>query len=186
MGNVGLKVVDLSGTKGNAAKCIIGSRMTLMCPGCYTLYRCSARGIMSVRTENKDCDLIVRPAVHIQCRRCSYEGNAVILDNGIAECVSILNKHGYTTELSCDGHELEHCYDSSMRYRTFIKFVPGVEWIAVPEGWSYRGQFLETYTDMPFKRAERINSLKVSLSCLEQRNRRTCRKTPCIGLIFVL
>ena len=155
----GAEVLSFAGTIGSIAKVSVGSRLTIMCPCCYNLYRLSADGSITIRTDDgENCDLIVRPAIHIQCTHCEYEGDAIILDNGIAACVSLLNRMGFKTEMSCDGHYSEAKNRNGV-YRTFIKFAMDSPKPTVPEGWEYNGMFLESYNDSHISRRLAIGSL---------------------------
>lgn len=123
----------------------MGTRLTIMCPNCYALYRLFGAGNISVGTlDGVECDLMVVPAIHIQCNHCKFDGTTIKLDNGIAECVSLVNKLGYPTEMSCDGHTDERDPGTGL-YRTYIKLREGVAQFQTAQGWNWRGQFLESY-----------------------------------------
>lgn len=154
----GMKAYEHDAGDGTYDKITVSNRITLMCPQCYKLYRCTAGGYIFAQTDNdKWCDMLIHPVFHIQCPECGYEGDAVILDNGIAECVALFNKLGNETEMCCDGH----AGDGGKRgkYRSFIKFLHTPNLPNLPVPWEVKDLFLEAYTNTEIERNMAIKSL---------------------------
>lgn len=157
----GIQTIRIDSRDGNSATLQMGEKLTIMCPQCFKLYRLKAWGSLAISTINReDCDLLVAPRIHIQCNACDYEGEAVTLDNGIAEAVAMFNILGYKTEMSCDGHEDGYGLAEGVKYRTFILFEtePALDFSVGK--WHTDGKFLELYSNSDADRLHNIQLLK--------------------------
>ena len=80
--------------------------MKIMCDKCYNIIDLGDIGIdMSPEViPNTDNALLVK-GIRCNCKCCPNESANIIIDDNIAEFISILNKKGYRTVQSCEGHK---------------------------------------------------------------------------------
>lgn len=80
--------------------------MKVMCDKCYNIIDLGDIGIdMSPEViPNTDNALLVKGIV-CNCECCPNESANIIIDDNIAEFISILNKKGYRTVQACEGHK---------------------------------------------------------------------------------
>ena len=104
---------------------------SLYCRECHTLYELKGvvlHNITAVDTALKSSDFSL---YNIQCKNC---GNLmIVLDKEISEDIALLNKKGYTTEFSCQGHSLEDCSyiafdDKATKALLDKKIIPPDKW----------------------------------------------------------
>lgn len=111
-----------------------------MCPACFNIVHVKQAGEMyaSIRETALASGLIIAPAYTMDCNICGSCVHAVQLEEPIAHAVSMLNKKGYMTEMSCCGH-----HDDS-KPRAFIKFQEYHTFYELPGTWRQNGVFLES------------------------------------------
>lgn len=132
------RVLTLS-QSGNRCSCILGYNAVLMCPKCYELYNINQVGTIFANT-GINIDLLVSVKYSIQCKTCGYRVSPITLDPPIASAVSILNRCGYKTNMSCGGHNGDKINTA------FIKFDETPKFITLPELWSIKDLFLRADT----------------------------------------
>lgn len=135
---------------GKVCTCSLGSRVALMCPSCFDVYRITQTGNITAISDSS-IDLLVRPAYHIQCSNCDKYEDAIVLDDEIADAVSLLNKIGLLTEMCCSGHITDKINGP------FIKFKQDYGFKSLPDGWYTDGVFIRASVDIREEAIDRLN-----------------------------
>ena len=92
---------------GKTSHLAINGTIGIMCAYCYNTTLISGNCSIDFKKEddldNTEINLELKPAMY--CRKCKVVDNGIILDPNITEIVSVLNKKGYKTKGSCEGHK---------------------------------------------------------------------------------
>ena len=80
--------------------------MKVMCDKCYNIINLGNIDIdLSPQVIPGTNNALLTKGVAVNCERCPNESANIVLDDNIAEVISLLNKKGYMTYGCCEGHE---------------------------------------------------------------------------------
>ena len=83
-------------------------RVKHMCSHCYTLLEgdmiVEFRSVVRNYPSDIDKGIVIDPIAIGVCPYCGHDGEFVCIDFKLAETISLLNKKGYRTKYSCEGH----------------------------------------------------------------------------------
>lgn len=80
--------------------------MKVMCDKCYNITDLGDIDIdLSPQVIPGTNNALLTKGVAVNCGRCPNESANIVLDDNIAEFISILNKKGYRTVQACEGHK---------------------------------------------------------------------------------
>lgn len=91
----------------------IYGRVGLMCPKCYNYFKINLNYNMNLSCEIDDLSIFpysleFKPIINIVSLMCDFckctDVELIRIDHNIVEDISILNKKGFITKYSCDGH----------------------------------------------------------------------------------
>ena len=110
-----------------------------VCPHCFTpmIFRASITMNLQNVDKNSDAPLSITPQYNIQCTRCDVVTSFdYCLDPNITPVIATLNRKGYETLHSCEGHRVNQ-QDSSLPYIHFKypKHKPIVKYIPLQGPW---------------------------------------------------
>lgn len=115
----------------------------LMCSNCYELtpIKMEAKSTLIYKPKLNIC---FNPLISYDCEECGYDNEvAIILDGKIASIISDLNKKGYKTCYSCEGHFNNYCteyIDDNDEFifnvaEAYISFEKPLEVDSIPKFW---------------------------------------------------
>ena len=117
--------------------------VTLMCPHCYNLsitdydinfgYSRNHKLHTEIHIANKEGKFKNGLDEELACDKCKG-AEPIILDPRIANTVMILNKKGFNTRFSCDGHKYSKT-ETAIPYIVFDESVPIDIFRTLPKGW---------------------------------------------------
>ena len=99
--------------------------MGFFCPHCYKTFIVKSNASVDINHTNKNnkTEIVMYPIFSINCANCGWNFRIMEwLDPNITPIIALLNKKGYITKFSCEGH-VEYFYNEQLQeyYKSYSR-----------------------------------------------------------------